>query len=93
MYSFPSNSAALADTVLSRRPSSSMAAFVVWSSHQPELAFFLRFIYFILYAWVFCLHLYLCTLCMPGALRGQKLPDTLKLELQMVVNYHVGAEN
>lgn len=30
---------------------------------------------------------------MPGALRGQKLPGTMKLELQMVVNYLVGAEN
>lgn len=30
---------------------------------------------------------------MPGALRGQKLPGTMKPELQMVVNYHVGAEN
>jgi hypothetical protein len=31
------------------------------------------FSYLILfYIWVFWLHIYLCTICMPGTLRGQK---------------------
>ena len=41
-----------------------------------------------------CLYVSLCTMCMPGAHRGQKrVPNQLKLELQMAVNCHVGLVN
>lgn len=40
------------------------------------------FLLFILYVWVLCLHVYMCTVCMPHTYRGQKRP----LELQMVWN-------
>lgn len=36
--------------------------------------------------WIFCPHICMCTMCMAGALRGQK--RTLELGLQMVVSYH-----
>lgn len=37
---------------------------------------------------------YICVPYMPGALRDQKRElDLLELELQMVVNLHVGTEN
>lgn len=42
------------------------------------------------YVWVFCLHAYLCTRCMPNALRAQKrILDPLRLELSMVVSCRV----
>ena len=44
--------------------------------------------------WVFFLCIHLCTMCMPGACRGQKrVLDHLELELQRVVNHHVDAGN
>lgn len=40
------------------------------------------------------LHLCICTMCVPGAIGGQKgSMDPLELELWMVVNHHVGAGN
>lgn len=37
---------------------------------------------------------YVCTMYMPGALRGQKkVLDPLKLKLQMVMSQYVGAGN
>lgn len=47
---------------------------------------------FSLYLWVFCL----CTMCWPGALRGQKKAsglDPLKLELRMDISHHMDARN
>lgn len=49
----------------------------------PESYFFI--ICFILYAWVFCLNVYLCTTRIPGVLRGQQRasdppPPTLNVE-------------
>ena len=45
-------------------------------------------------AWMFCLHVCLCTICIPSAQRGQKRPaGPLELEFQMVVSYCVGLEN
>ena len=42
---------------------------------------------FILCVWVFCLHVCLCTMCMPGAYEGQKrASDALELELQTACN-------
>ena len=41
---------------------------------------------------IVCPHVCLCTTCMPDAYGGQKWgSDSLGLELQMVVNHHVGA--
>lgn len=37
--------------------------------------------------------MYVCTTCMPGALGGWKVSDSVELELQMVVSCHVGAWN
>jgi hypothetical protein len=49
---------------------------------------------FTLCLWVFCLHVVICTMCIPCASKGQKkVLGTLELELQMVVDYHVGALN
>lgn len=40
------------------------------------------------------MHVCLCTMCVPGTCRGQrKMLGTLGLELQIVVNYHVCAQN
>jgi hypothetical protein len=44
--------------------------------------------------WIFCLYTCLSATNVPGAHRGQKrASDTLKLELQMVENHHVGTRN
>lgn len=41
-----------------------------------------------------CLHECMCTTCMPDALGDQKrVLDPMELELLMVVNHPVGAEN
>lgn len=45
---------------------------------------------FYVYGW-FGLHLYLCTMFITGALRGQG--DPLGAELQTIVSYHVGSGN
>ena len=46
----------------------------------------------ILCVWVFCLHAYLCTTCVPDPLRGQKRASgSLELESQKVMRHHVGA--
>jgi hypothetical protein len=43
---------------------------------------------------VFCLHVHLCTTCMPGVQRGQKMESgPLELELTIVVSCHMDAEN
>lgn len=52
------------------------------------------YLFLILYIWVFCLQLCMCTTGMPGALGGQKKalgPE--ELELWRVVNYHMGSGN
>lgn len=52
------------------------------------------FAYFILFMCIFCLRVYLCTPYMPGAYEGYKsVSNSWELELQMVMNCHVGAEN
>lgn len=57
-------------------------------SHCP------KYIYFILLACVFCLHICVCAVCMPGTLRGKKRAlDPLQLVLQMAVSQHMGARN
>ena len=41
---------------------------------------------------VFCLHVYLCNICVPSTHKGQqKAPDPLELELQTIVSLYVGA--
>ena len=57
--------------------------------------FFLRFIYcIILYIWVFCMHMCMCTTQMPTAPKDQtRASDSLRLELQMVISHYVGAGN
>lgn len=48
----------------------------------------------LLYLWVFCLHVYLCTAGVPGAQEGQqRASDPLKLELQTVVSHYVSTGN
>lgn len=48
-------------------------------------------IVFYLYVWLFCLHVYLCTVYVTGALRGHKrVLEALQLVLR-VVSQHVGA--
>lgn len=43
--------------------------------------------------YVYVLHVCLCTTCMPGVQRDQKVPNShMELELEMVVSSHVGAE-
>lgn len=42
-----------------------------------------------------CLYVYLCTICIPGACRGQRRPldlPTPKMELQTAVTSHEDAE-
>lgn len=41
---------------------------------------------------VFCLHVYLCNICVPGTHKGQqKASDLLELELQTIMSHYVGA--
>lgn len=50
-------------------------------SYHVTWTFFLSFLITVC-VWVFSLHVYICTMCMPGAQRGQKrAPDPLTLEL------------
>ena len=43
---------------------------------------------------MFCLHMFMHTTCVIGALKAKKkASDLLELELWMVVNHHVGAGN
>jgi hypothetical protein len=37
---------------------------------------------------MFCLHVYMCTICMPGTFGGQKSSNPPKLELQIVMSHH-----
>lgn len=63
----------------------------VSSSVTPTL-FFFNFLNFILCVWVFCLHVHVCTTCVPGACGGWKRTlDPLKLKLQVFVRHDVGA--
>lgn len=49
---------------------------------------------YISHAWTFCLHICLCTMCMPIARGGHKMvSDALELELQNVVIHYVGVKN
>lgn len=51
---------------------------------------FLKYIYLYFKKWIFCLYIYLCTVCVQCP---QIHSDTLKQELQMVVSYCVHAGN
>lgn len=60
-----------------------------------------KLFFIILCVWVFCLHIFLCTTCEPGAQGGQKR-DSLKMEFQtgaamwmlrILTGCHVDAEN
>ena len=43
---------------------------------------------------MYWLHLWMCTACVPSAIRGHKrVPDPLELELRTVVSCRVGAVN
>lgn len=40
---------------------------------------------------MFCLHVFMCIICVPGALEGQKkVSDPVKLQLQAVVHMQTG---
>lgn len=56
-----------------------------------EIVVFLRIIFIIILCeWVFCLHVYVCTMYIPGVCRGQKgALDPLWLDT--VINHHVHA--
>jgi hypothetical protein len=64
-------------------------------SHRKQFIFYLvLYLNFILCVWLFCLHVCLCTTCMPCACRGQKrASDPLEVELKTVGRHHVGAGN
>ena len=63
-----------------------------WSLYMAPLLF-LDF-YKMICVLMFCLHVCLCTMYMPGALGGQnRVADPLELKLHMVMHYHVGAGN
>lgn len=43
---------------------------------------------------VFCLNVFLCAMCVPGAYRGQRrVSYVLKLKLQTVVSHHAGVRS
>ena len=43
---------------------------------------------------MFCLHVCMCTTCMPGTYGGwQMVLDLLELDQQMIVSCHMGDEN
>lgn len=45
-------------------------------------------------AWVFCLNIHICTMCISDAQEWQKrVLDPLQQEIQTVVSHHVGARN
>lgn len=57
-------------------------------------SFFKKRLTFILFVRVFCLCVYMHSMWVPSAHRDQKRAfNPLKLELQMIVNFHVGAGN
>lgn len=44
--------------------------------------------------WVVCLHVCLCVTYVPEAIRDQKrVLNSMELELQTIVSYHVGTRN
>lgn len=48
---------------------------------------FLKDLFILSYIWVVCFHVYLCTTCMPSALRGQQtFSVSLELELWLIVS-------
>lgn len=56
--------------------------------------FSLTFTFLNLYVQIFCLHVYMCTMCMSGTRGSRKrVSHLLELELLMVLSHHVGAEN
>lgn len=59
---------------------------------RKEIFFFAISFITILCVWVFCLHVCLCTTCVPGACRKKSLCP-LRLELQKVVSHCVGPGN
>lgn len=61
----------------------------LWQLHTQHCAcVYLNPIY------LFCLHVCLCTLCMPGTYRDHKrVSDPLEFELKTVINCCVGARN
>lgn len=48
---------------------------------------------FILCLLMFCLHVCMCTVWVPGARGGQKATDPLELELWVIVSRYVGSGN
>lgn len=63
-------------------------------THNHKLRISVAFLHFILYAWVFCLRVHLCTMCILGVNGGQKeKPDPLILEVHVIVNCHTDAGN
>lgn len=54
---------------------------------------FLNYHFMVLYVWMFCLHKYVCTICMPGTHKSQKVLDSLGLESKTVVSLHSDAGN
>lgn len=60
---------------------------------EPKQNFFFT-LTFISCLWLFCRHVCLRTMCMPGAQRGpRRSQDSLKLELQTAMSHYGGAGN
>jgi hypothetical protein len=77
---------------------SSKRPFLLEKYHFLEKAltvhYSLMFMYFLklffVCIWVFCLQVFMCITCMPGAcFSQQRTPGSLDLELQMFVSHHV----
>lgn len=45
------------------------------------------------YFMLMCMDIFLCSMCVPGACKNQKLMDSQEPELQMIVNCHGSARN
>jgi hypothetical protein len=67
---------------------------VVQGKHPPHSWPYCFETFTILYVWVSCLHICLCTMYVLGTGRSQKeVPKPFELELESVVSCHVGAGN
>lgn len=67
---------------------------LLWVDRGVESPFNFNFyiLFFILYTWMFFLHVFLSTVCLSGAHRNKKnVLDSLKVELKTAVSHYAGA--
>lgn len=59
-----------------------------------DFIFVLSFYFYLYVHMCFCLHVYLCAMCMPAVFGGQmRASEPLDMKFQMAASHHVGAEN